>query len=150
MLFEEMGYDLEDVSNVEIQIESCLNHVLTKITRSTRSTRNCMCNLWWRRDDDEQLPVLCGLLQQGKRNPVVLHKCYRREMIGAVLMWEEFLGSNVDCYMKTSPQLFCADITRGEDSCNLWWGKEFLGSNVDFYIRTTSFLLCTDVTKEEN
>ena len=59
-----------------------------------------------------------GLLLQGF-SLIVLHKCYRREMIGAVLMWEEFLGSNVDCYMKTSPQLFCADITRGEDSCNL-------------------------------
>ena len=83
MLFEEMGYDLEDVSNVEIQIESCLNHVLTKITRSTRSTRNCMCNLWWGRDNDEQLPVLCGLLQQGF-SLMVLHKYYRKEMIGAV------------------------------------------------------------------
>ena len=63
------------------------------------------------------------------------------------LMWEEFLGSSVDCYRKTSPRLFCADITRGEDSCNR--GKEFLCSNVDFYIRTTSLLFCTDVTREE-
>ena len=40
MLFEEMGDDLEDVSNVEIQIENYLSYILTKITRSTRGTRS--------------------------------------------------------------------------------------------------------------
>ena len=37
MLFEEMGDDLEDISDVEIKIESSS---LTKITRSTRNTRS--------------------------------------------------------------------------------------------------------------
>ena len=56
MLFEEMGDDLEDISDVEIQIESSS---LTKITRSTRSTRST------RVDNDR---FLCGLLQQEKRS----------------------------------------------------------------------------------
>ena len=41
------------------------------------------------------------------------------------LMWEEFLGSNVDCYMEDSPRLLCTKITRGEGSCNLDEGKSF-------------------------
>ena len=41
------------------------------------------------------------------------------------LMWEEFLGSNVDCYMEASPRLLCTKITRGEGSCNLDEGKSF-------------------------
>ena len=63
------------------------------------------------------------------------------------LMWEEFLGSNVDCYMKASPQLLCTKVKRGESSCNR--GKEFLCSSVVFYIRTGSLLFCTDITREE-
>ena len=62
------------------------------------------------------------------------------------LMWEEFLGSNVDCYMKASPQLLCTKVKRGESSCNR--GKEFLCSSVVFYIRTGSLLFCTDVARE--
>ena len=40
MLFEEMGDDLEDISDVEIQIEGRTRMTLTKITRSTRTTSN--------------------------------------------------------------------------------------------------------------
>ena len=61
-------------------------------------------------------------------------------------MWEEFLGSNVDCYMKASPQLLCTKVKRGESSCNR--GKEFLCPSVVFYIRTGSLLFCTDITRE--
>ena len=66
------------------------------------------------------------------------------------LMWEEFLGSSVDCYMKTSPRLFCADITRGEDSCNR--GKEFLCSNVDFTsgLLPYCFAQMSQATREES
>ena len=38
-------------------------------------------------------------------------------------MWEEFLGSNVDCYMKTSPQLLCTKI-KEERVCAIV-GKSF-------------------------
>ena len=65
------------------------------------------------------------------------------------LMWEEFLGFNVDCYMEASPRLLCTKITRGEGSCNLCSGKEFLCSSVVFYIKTGSLLFCTDITREE-
>ena len=40
MLFEEMGDDLEDISDVEIQIESSSLTKITRSTRGTRSTRN--------------------------------------------------------------------------------------------------------------
>ena len=47
MLFEEMGDNLEDTSDVEIQIESSS---FTKITRSTRTTSNeegsCLVPMW--------------------------------------------------------------------------------------------------------
>ena len=39
------------------------------------------------------------------------------------LMWEEFVGSNVDCYMKTSPQLLCTKI-KEEGVCAIV-GKSF-------------------------
>ena len=39
------------------------------------------------------------------------------------LMWKEFLGSNVDCYMKTSPQLLCTKI-KEERVCAIV-GKSF-------------------------
>ena len=39
------------------------------------------------------------------------------------LMWEEFLGSNVDCYMKTSPQLLCTKIK--EERVRAIVGKSF-------------------------
>ena len=39
------------------------------------------------------------------------------------LMWEDSLGSNVDCYMEDSPRLLCTEITRGESSCNLDEGR---------------------------
>ena len=48
MLFEEMGDDLEDTSDVEIQIESSFLAKITRNTRGTRSTRSgksSTCNL---------------------------------------------------------------------------------------------------------
>ena len=87
-----------------------------------------------------------GLLLQGF-SLIVLHGCYRREIIGPDFDVGRVSRFQCGLLHETSPQLFCADITRGEDSCNR--GKEFLCSNVDFYIRTTSSLFCTDFTHRQ-
>ena len=39
------------------------------------------------------------------------------------LMWEEFVDSNVDCYMKTSPQLLCTKVK--EERVRAIVGKSF-------------------------
>ena len=39
------------------------------------------------------------------------------------LMWEEFVDSNVDCYMKTSPQLLCTKFK--EERVRAIVGKSF-------------------------
>ena len=86
MLFEEMGDDLEDISDVEIQIESSS---FTEITRSTRENqvwevqevqevqevvtrtldeeRSCLVPVWITSTGKEK-KFQYGLLQQGKRS----------------------------------------------------------------------------------
>ena len=135
LLFEEMGDDLEDISDVEIQIES---FSFTKITRSTRrkpgvrsarsekSTRSGYTYSWWGKKllgscvdyfNREREEFQYGLFQSGKEKWIMMSNStfymgyldreekswsFCTNVTGGKwlmqsLMWEEFLGSNVDC-----------------------------------------------------
>ena len=75
------GDDLEDISNVEIQIENCLSSVRTKITVVrviSDEEWSCSVPVWITSTGKEKKGTWTGLLFD------VLHGYYRKEMIGAV------------------------------------------------------------------
>jgi len=125
------GDDLEDISNVEIQIE---NH---PSFCSHKNHRRGTCNLWWGREllgsyvdylNRASLWSFCTNVTGGKR-------------LVQSLMREEFLGSSMDCYIRTASLLFCTDIAREEGGCAF---------SVEFYDENLSTYVWTNVTRERS
>ena len=81
-ILDEEGEGVRVISDEEVDNDRFLRGLLQQEKR--RGSNMDHFNREREVDNDEQLPVLYGLPQQGKRSPVVLHKCYRRKMIGAV------------------------------------------------------------------
>ena len=126
---------------------SCLVPVwITSTGKEENSNMDCF-NREREVDNDEQLHVLYGLPQQGREALVVLHKCYRRKMIGpdfdvgrvsrfqCGLLHENFSSIVLRRYYKRR------GFVQSWERVSLF--------QCGFYIRTTSLLFCTDVTSNK-